>query len=207
MSNPKHFIIENSQLMPEWDYDKNNKLKLFPDSLGQNSNQVVWWRCPKGHEYDMRITQRTRGQNCPYCSNTRVLAGFNDLATTNPELLDQWDYKKNSLRPEEISHGSQEKVWWTCAQGHSYQQAISRKTSRKTGCPICSGHITVSGINDFATCYPEIAKEWHPTKNGELLPSGISKKNGRKVWWCCKYGHEWQATPHDRATDNTGCPM
>ena len=193
--------------MQEWDYAKNNALNLLPEKLGENSSKVVWWRCPKGHEYDMRITQRTRGQGCPYCSNIRVLAGFNDLATTHPELISQWDYDKNDLQPNAVTHGSHEKVWWKCEQGHSYQQAINKKTSRKTGCPVCSGHLTISGVNDFATVYPELAREWHPAKNEDLLPSDISKKNGRKVWWICKYGHEWQATPHDRATDNTGCPI
>lgn len=193
--------------MQEWDYEKNNKLNLFPQKLGEHSSKAVWWRCPQGHEYDMRITQRTRGQGCPYCSNNRVLAGFNDLATTNPELLAQWDYEKNVLKPTEVSHGSHETVWWKCEQGHSYPQAIHKKTSRNSGCPVCSGHLTIAGVNDFGTVYPELAKEWHPTKNGDLLPSDVSKKNGKKIWWICKYGHEWQATPHDRATDNTGCPI
>ena len=204
---PQHFIIENEDLMQEWDYEKNNEINLFPDRLGINSNIAAWWICQSGHEYDMRISQRTRGQGCPYCSNRRILAGYNDLATTNPELLEQWDYKKNVLPPEEITHGSHDIVWWKCPVGHSYQQSINRKATRHSGCPVCSGHLTVPGVNDFATIYPEMAKEWHPIKNGDLLPSEISKKNGRKIWWQCKYGHEWQATPHDRTTDNTGCPI
>ena len=206
MAKPKKTVADVAWMLQEWDYEKKNSLSLFPDKLGSGSNKVVWWKCPQGHEYDMRVTQRSRGQGCPYCSNTRVLAGYNDLATTNPEVLGQWDYQKNSLKPEEVMHGSHETVWWICKAGHSYQQPINKKTSRNTGCPVCSGHLTVPGVNDFATVYPELAKEWHPTKNEGLLPSEISKKNGRKVWWLCKYGHEWQATPHDRATDNTGCP-
>ncbi len=125
---------------------------------------------------------------------------------TNPDVLDQWDYQKNDIKPEEVSYGSSKKVWWKCKAGHSYQQSINRKISRKTGCPICSGHITVPGVNDFAKAYPKLAEEWHHSKNNGLLPSQISKKNGRKVWWLCKYGHEWQATPRDRVLDNTGCP-
>ena len=203
---PKQFVINDETLIKEWDYEKNESLNLFPERLGINSNIVTWWICPHGHKYDMRIHQRSRGQGCPYCSGRRVLAGFNDLAATNPNLLEQWDYQKNSIRPEEISRGSHKTVWWKCSLGHSYQQTIHKKTSRNSGCPVCSGHLTIPGVNDFATCYPDIAKEWHPTKNGDLLPSEISKKNGRKVWWICKYGHEWQATPHDRVIDHTGCP-
>ena len=61
--------------------------------------------------------------------------------------------------------------------------------------------------NDFATVYPELVKEWHPSKNGDLLPSNISKNNGIKVWWKCKYGHEWKTTIIHRAGKrNSGCP-
>lgn len=203
---PTHTIAENASLLQEWDYEKNDALGLFPEKLGASSNKTVWWLCRKGHSFDMRITQRTRGQCCPYCSNTRVLPGFNDLATTNPELLSQWDYEKNTIPPNSVSHGSDEKVWWKCNNGHCYQQALNKKTSRNSGCPVCSGHLIVSGVNDFATTYPELAKEWHSTKN-TLNPSKISKKSGQKAWWICRYGHEWQATPHDRVTDNTGCPI
>lgn len=128
----------------------------------------------------------------------------------NTQLMTEWDWEKNNkegIFPDSITYGSARKTWWHCALGHTYQMSVDKKTSRGFGCPICSGHRTVPGINDFATHFPEIAKEWHPTKNGYLKPSDISKKNGQKVWWICQYGHEWQATPKDRATDNTGCPL
>ncbi len=205
MNKPKTTVADVEWMLQEWNYPKNDELQLFPDKIGSGSSKVVWWTCPNGHAYDMRVSQRGRGQGCPFCSNNRVLHGYNDLATTNPEVLDLWDYEKNTQRPEEVLSGSKTKVWWKCKAGHSYQQTVFKKTGRQPGCPVCSGHLTHPGVNDFATIYPDIAKEWHPTKNGDLLPSEISKKNGRKVWWLCKYGHEWQATPHDRA-DGTGCP-
>lgn len=142
----------------------------------------------------------------PILLKKRVLLGSNNLAVTHPNILKQWDYEKNDIKPEEISYGSGKKVWWKCSKGHSYEMTVYKKLSRAASCPVCSGHKTVPGINDFATCYPEIAKEWHPNKNGDLLPSQVSKKNGRKVWWICQYGHEWQATIRDRVTDKTGCP-
>lgn len=204
---PKQYVSESELLMREWDYESNSALGFSPDALGINSSQIVRWICPKGHKYDMRIADKAQGQGCPICLNRRIFSGYNDLATTNPDLLDQWDYQKNDISPRQVSRGSGKKVWWKCSKGHSYQQAISKKTSRNFGCPVCSGHLTVSGVNDFATCYPTLAKEWHPTKNGSLKPSDISKKNGKKIWWICNFGHEWQATPHDRVTSNTGCPV
>lgn len=125
----------------------------------------------------------------------------------NAQLMSEWDWEKNDNTViERLTEGSNKLVWWVCSKGHSYQKTIHKKTSRSSSCPVCSGHLTVSGVNDFATCYPSIAEEWHPSKNGDLLPSMFSKKNGKKVWWKCKYGHEWIASIHDRA-DGTGCPF
>lgn len=127
----------------------------------------------------------------------------------NAQLIAEWDWEKNDeigLSPNKATCGSAKKAWWKCSSGHSFYKSID-KMHKNHSCPICSGHKTVTGVNDFATCYPEIAKEWHPTKNCDVLPTDISKKNGRKVWWLCEYGHEWQATPKDRANDRTGCPI
>lgn len=124
----------------------------------------------------------------------------------NEQLMEKWDFDKNtSLDPATLTCGSGKMAWWKCPQGHSYSQIIYKKAKVIASCPICSGHRVVAGINDFETCYPTIAKEWHPYKNAPLLPSQISKKNGIKVWWQCQHGHEWQASVHDRA-DGTGCP-
>lgn len=101
------------------------------------------------------------------------------------QLMSEWDLEKNSalgFSPNLISCGSHRNVWWLCPKGHSYQMPVTKKAVRNFGCPICSGHKTISGVNDFATCYPALAKEWHPTKNGNLKPSDLSRKNGRKVW-------------------------
>ena len=128
----------------------------------------------------------------------------------NENLIKIWNTEKNNqlgYNPEILTCGSNKIVWWCCSNGHEYQMSIHKKLRNPKSCPICSGHRTIAGINDFETCYPEIAKEWHPTLNGNLKPSSISKQNGKKVWWQCEYGHEWQATPHDRVGSETGCPI
>ena len=132
--------------------------------------------------------------------------GDNDLKTRYPEIAKEWHPTKNGeLTPEDVPYGSSQMVWWLCPAGHSYDMPVKKRTQRGFNCPICSGHRTVAGINDFATVYPEIAKEWHPTKNGDKTPDMFSSKNGYRAWWICKFGHEWNATIHDR-TSGTGCP-
>ena len=104
----------------------------------------------------------------------------------NAQLIAEWDWEKNDeigLNPNKATCGSAKKAWWKCSSGHSFYKSID-KMHKNQSCPICSGHKTVTGVNDFATCYPEIAKEWHPTKNGDVLPTDISKKNGRKYGGC-----------------------
>lgn len=194
------------ELSKEWDYEKNEI--LTPKQVVKGSSKKVWWKCDKGHSWCASISSRACGQRgCPVCSGNKVETGFNDLATLYPEVLKYWDYSKNNIDPTKISSANHTIVWWKCDKGHSYEMAITKKTVRHFGCPICSNYRIEKGFNDLATLYPNIAAEWHPTKNGEIMPSEIGKNSTKKFWWICKKGHEWQATPHDRTSDNTGCPI
>ena len=72
------------------------------------------------------------------CSNRKFLPGFIDLATIQPELLVEWDYKKNSdIDPTQIKPENDSKVWWKCSScGHEWQARIGNR-SRGDGCPAC----------------------------------------------------------------------
>ena len=63
-----------------------------------------------------------------------------------------------------------------------------------------------SPSNSLSNKHPEISKEWHPTKNGKLTSSNVSYGSGKKVWWLCNKGHEWQAFINNRSK-GTGCPF
>ena len=90
----------------------------------------------------------------------------NSLAIKNPVLAKEWNYKRNTgLSPESISWKSRKKVWWKCSIcGYEWQAALNGR-SRGDGCPACAGLVLLSGFNDLQTKFPDIAKEWHPTKN------------------------------------------
>ena len=53
--------------------------------------------------------------------------------------------------------------------------------------------------------HEELAKEWHPTKNEQLTPFVVTPGSGRKVWWRCEHGHEWEAVVASR-TNGRDCP-
>lgn len=125
-------------LLKEWDYLQN---ELDPTDVTAGSHKGIWWRCPKGHCYRSAPYTRIAGSGCPYCANRRVLPGFNDLATTDPGILKEWDAELNGeLTPRMITRGSPRKVWWRCQFGHEWRAAVySRTRERACGCPYCNG--------------------------------------------------------------------
>lgn len=193
------------ELVLDWDYSNNEK---GPEMYLPGSDARINWKCHVcGNTWDAVLSSRVNGRGCPYCTGNRPIKGVNDLLSKYPNVAKEWHPTKNGeLTPDSVSYASKKKVWWLCPEGHEYDQYIDKRTLRGGGCPICSGHRTVRGINDFETAFPEIAKEWHPTKNGDKKPYMYSAKNGYRAWWICKYGHEWQATIHDRSS-GTGCPI
>ena len=202
----KKYIIDNPVLMAEWNWKKNNELGLDPKTLTVGSNKKAWWKCNKGHEWQATIKDKNNGHGCPYCSNKRVLQGYNDLKTINPKLAKEWNYEKNgNLRPENFFANSNKKVWWICKSGHEWQATIDSRNNGR-GCPYCSGKTVLKGYNDLQTINPSLAREWNCEKNGELKPENFTANSGKKVWWICDKGHEWQATINHR-NNGRGCPV
>ena len=115
----------------------------------------------------------------------------------NEELMKLWDWVANKeLNPANISIHSHKRVWWKCEKcGYRWQQAIIDRIYRNNSVRKCKNclHKSNAGIDDLATLRPEIAKEWHPTKNGELTPQDVKQYSNKKVWWLCPNNHEYQA--------------
>ena len=193
----------------EWDYEKN--YPLSPKMLSLGSNQKVYWKCANGHSWEASLKERSGGPNrkgtgCPYCSGNKVLTGFNDVASSFPELLKEWDYSRNTILPTKVSRGYNGGVWWICEKGHHWKARISSRVHLKTGCPYCSNRKVLQGYNDLQTLYPSLSSEWHPIKNDGLKPYSFVPGSHKKVWWICKKcGHTWCATIRDRVKGN-GCP-
>ena len=129
------YIIDEPCLMSEWDFQKN--IGVYPEKITIGSNKKVWWKCVNGHEWQATINNRSNSRGCPYCSNRRVLVGYNDLKTTAPHLALEWNNEKNfPLTPENVMRGSGKKVWWICPNGHEYQASVMHRWNG-TNCPIC----------------------------------------------------------------------
>lgn len=127
----------------------------------------------------------------------------------NPQLFSEWDSEANiDISPEDISVGSEKKVWWKCRLGHTWQAAVYTRTGKqKYDCPYCKGRRAWEGFNDLATVNPQLASEWHNELNGELKPIHVTIGTEKKVWWKCSKGHEWQALISSRASGGRCCPV
>ena len=194
-------VTVSPELIPEWNWDRNGTLK--PEQVIASSHRKVWWKCKNGHEWQSELNHRINGSGCPYCTGKKVLPGFNDLATTNPELLPEWSVK-NTFGPDTVSAGSEKRVWWKCANGHEWKTAINKRT-HGMGCPVCTNRVIIPGENDLASNLPDLAAEWDYEKNGSRRPDQISSQSNHKVWWRCEKGHSWKAMVTFRAR-GSGCP-
>ena len=107
-----------------------------------------------------------------------------------PDLVNEWHPNKNGeLTPQHFTHGSSKKVWWLCSKVHSFDSVIYARTGKqRNGCPYCAGKKSSEDYN-LQKLFPEIAKEWHPTKNGKLTPKECTQGSDKKVWWICPKNH------------------
>ena len=222
---------KNPDLAKEWHPTKNGD--LTPDKVCSKAGRSVWWCLPyddpnTGKHFDFewpaKISNRANGEGCPFLSGRDVWEGFNDLATINPELAKEWHPTKNGkLTPRNVTANSNEYVWWYLPYDDpntgkhfdfEWQDYICDR-SRGNKCPYLTSHRVWPGFNDLATIRPDLAKEWHPTKNGVVKPQDVMTNSNQEVWWLLPYDDpntgrhfefEWQTEVYNRAMDKS-CPV
>lgn len=131
------------EIASEWDVGFNATLK--PEKVTPKSNKKVYWRCSAcGRQYKAAVCDRTvNGSACPYCAGKSVIPGFNDVATTHPELMELWYWQRNDelgLDPTVLGAGSHNKVWWYCTKCHRpYIRSVLVQVRVNGNCPYCTG--------------------------------------------------------------------
>lgn len=149
-----------------------------PFGIPPTYSGFILWKCEKGHLWSRRIAQQLRSAKCPHCSS---------LLETRPELADEWDAENNpiGIKPHQLPAFSNKEYAWVCKNGHSYIATPTMLTRRQYRCTVCAS---------FGFNYPELAAEWHPTKNGKSTPYDYLVFSQAVVWFLCPHcNHEYQS--------------
>ena len=126
------------------------------------------------------------------------------VAEERPEIRAQWA-PINKLSPDQVSCGSHLKVWWICSEGHKWQATVKNRALLGSGCPYCEHKRPILGETDLRSHNPELLEEWNYERN-QYPPEHYSYGSIAKVWWRCKYGHEWRTVIQHR-TRGPNCPI
>lgn len=152
------YLIDNNELMAEWDWNKNQS--LCPDKISYGSHKRAWWICSTcGNEWDAVIKQRVYGTGCPKCGLQRSIElrnmpkqgeSFQDVF---PDLAIEWNRDKNfPLLPTQVKAHSNKRVWWKCKNGHEWMTGINQRANG-TRCPHCVKELRTSFLEQTIYYY------------------------------------------------------
>jgi hypothetical protein len=115
-----------------------------------------------------------------------------------------------SLHPADVLAGSGEMIWWRCLAGpdHEWQSQTRSRTLRGTGCPFCA-HKKVAPSEALSQTHPDIAAQWHPTRNGNKTPADFTYGSHHEAWWQCPTykTHVCRARIASRTSMLAGCSL
>ena len=195
-----------------------SKNKLAPTEVFAGSGKKAFFVCPDcGQEFKATIQNVVRSVNggttgCPICAGKKIVLGINDLASMYPEIAAMWS-SKNKKSASEVAAGSEKKAFFKCRNcGQEFKTMIAtvvRSIGKgSTGCPVCTGHKVVSGVNDLATKCPEVAAMW--SNKNKKSASEVAAGSGKKaIFVCPNCRKEFKAAicnvVHSVSSGTTGC--
>ncbi len=199
MRPPKSLLKDSHPDLAKQVVDKS----LLP-TLSTGADKKIEWEGPCGHRWFASVYNRTNAKlstGCPICNGKQILIGFNDLATTNPEIAKMC---KNPDDAYTVTAQSNKKLEWQCDKGHVWMAPVSRLTVQGSGCPYCSGRLAIDAENDLLTLYPSLAKEL----KDKSLARTLKVYSNKRVEWQCSVdsSHVWITSVYDRTMHKTGCP-
>lgn len=125
-----------------------------------------------------------------------VIVGWNDLATTHPELA-----KECLDDATKYVAGTAKKLCWKCSICPNKWKATGcNRVNGCGGCGVCANRIVLKGWNDIATTRPDLAEECL-----DDATKYTASTNKKLRWKCRACQRKWKATGWDRF-NGCGCP-
>lgn len=186
-----------------WDHSQNSQTDF--DTAPRAATRQAVWRCPDcSHQFTASIQSMVDRPRCPRCEVERRAAWHREyevlkqtMVADHPGLAVAWaDLADPATVP---IAGSSTLYRFSCGKGH--HPRVSPYTFLQRGCAHCLGAETVKVARNprLAQECPEIASQWHPTRNGKHTPDDVPHDSRRMVWWLDpQCGHEWEESVRDR---------
>ncbi|MCA1054190.1 Tn3 family transposase [Rossellomorea aquimaris] len=201
MTDENSFPDKFPHLMSEWDpSNTHNPYDLLP-----GSNKRVRWLCKLGHQWETTLVQRTsRFTKCPFCVGQRVVPS-ESLGVKRPDLLAEWDFKKNTRDPFHTACGSNYEAYWICQLDSTHLWKARVYSRKNSGCPYCCNK-RINTSNSLATYYPELVKEWDESNTKQQTE--VSYGSNYRAFWVCKNNpsHKWTTVVYSRTSMDAQCP-
>lgn len=128
------------------------------------------------------------------------------LTVTRPDLAFTWWSPNNTVKPEDISHGSHQVVLWQCPEvdNHEFPTKVAYM-SRRTGCRLCTKQIIIPGINDAVTTHGDFIHRYFDYSKNTLDPRTVSAGTAKRAWWLCPDCSYGWLTSFLSVTRGSGC--
>ena len=274
VSDKNSLVTLYPRIAEEFDVEKNRPIDVT--SLTVKSHKNIWWKCKKGHEWQSIISNRTRGNNCPYCNSQvsknelrifaelkyffknvslkRKINGFEcDILIQDLNVAIEYDgvywHKNKTISDKNKNIGltkagislirvrelglkkiSELDIIYNHEKDNIIiviKQLLSiliKNNFIQSGKLVSKYLLANSFVNEkeyrdllerlpspitedsLEFKFPKLVEEWNTLKNGKLLPSDVSAKSSLKVWWKCKYNHEWESSVGNRTQGGNNCP-
>lgn len=187
-----------------WDYDKNAPFK--PEQFTKGSQFMAYMKCPDcGRElysgiHSLLHTEENGKVVVSHdgrCHKYKAMASENNLVSRYPQIVDWWDYDKNSPDlPEENTLYSPKRVYFKCPEcgNETHRRITDAFFCEDDGipalfkCPYCRNKKVLPGFNSFKVRHPDLMEsEWADIENTfiRVNPDQILDSYSGSVWWKC----------------------
>lgn len=134
-----------------------------------------------GQEVKPRLaTLKSKQSGCAVCGGRQIVPGYNDLATTHPQLAREMAVDKG-YNPRNFGWGMGRKALWRCSEGHEWKAVVGSRVAG-TGCPVCAN----KGFNISEPAWVYLLEN----ENWEMLQVGIT--NNPEVRLATHKRNGWQ---------------
>lgn len=201
-------VIDDSEFMKRWNYDKNIELNVEIGVLKSDSSKKAWFTCENGHDYERAVSSEFNKSSCRYCKS---------LAFVVPEVVSMFTENNNGTAWEFGSKGD-EVIELRCEKHGVFKRVAKYITKTKlrggSPCKNCGAELrklsekeNTPTQNNLAEKNPQLKNLWSDKNDMDM--NNFSYGSDSKVWWKClekNYHPDYKQSIYQKARMGAGCP-